>query len=97
MLTPQQVLEVKRLLGEGRLSQRSIARLTGVGRSSVNAIANGRRRPFRTLPADDLAVRTSIAQRCPECGGRVFMPCVYCEAIAHREAVEVEGAEAKAA
>jgi hypothetical protein len=83
MLALEQVLEVKRLLDEGRLSQRSIARLTGVGRSSVSAIANGERGLVGPTPVGDLVVRSSIAQRCPGCGGRVFMPCVYCEAIAH--------------
>lgn len=95
VLTLEQVLEVKRLLDEGRLSQRSIARVTGVGRSSVNAIANGERGLFGAPPVEGLVVRSSIAQRCPGCGGRVFMPCVYCEAVAHCRAAE--GVEAKAA
>ena len=95
MLTLEQVLEVKRLLDEGRLSQRSIARVTGVGRSSVNAIASGERGLYGPPPVEDLVVRSSIAHRCPGCGGRVFMPCVYCEAIAHSRAAEC--VEAKAA
>ena len=43
MLLLEKVLEVKELLDKGTLSRRAIARLTGVSRGSVNAIANGER------------------------------------------------------
>ena len=95
MLAPEQVFEVLRLLDEGRLSQRSIARVVGVGRGSVNAIAKGERGYLGAHAVEDLVMRSSIVQRCPGCGGRVFMPCVYCVAVAHRQAVE--GVPSKAA
>ena len=95
MLALEQVLEVKRLLDEGRLSRRSIARAVSVSRGSVNAIANGERGLFGAPPVEELVVRSTIAERCPGCGGRVFMPCVYCEAVAHR--VAGEGVVARAA
>ncbi len=87
MLALEQVLEVKRLLDEGRLSRRSIARAVGVSRGSVSAIANGDRGLFGAPPVEDLVVRSSLAQRCPGCGGMVYTPCVYCEALAHRRSV----------
>lgn len=88
MLALEQVLEVKRLLDEGRLSRRSIALVTGVSRGSVNAIANGERGLFGAPPSEELVERSSIAQRCPGCGGMVYTPCVYCEAVAHRRAFD---------
>ncbi len=95
MLTIEQVGEVKRLLDEGRLSRRGIARAVGVSRGTVDKIANGKRGLVGTPPAEGLLERSAIAQRCPGCGGRVFMPCVYCEAVAHRGAVA--GVESRAA
>lgn len=79
MLTLEEVLEVKRLLDEGQLSRRSIAAATG----SVNAIANGERGLHGADSHDDVEgepPRSMVAKRCPECGGRVFMPCVLCDA-----------------
>jgi transcriptional regulator with XRE-family HTH domain len=43
MIAPSMVDEVRRLLSEGRLSQRAIARRTGISRGTVAAIASGRR------------------------------------------------------
>lgn len=86
MLALQQVLEVKRLLDEGRLSRRAIALVTGVSRGSVNAIANGERGLFGVPPDEDFVKRSTVAERCPGCGGMVYMPCVLCESMAHREA-----------
>lgn len=84
MLALEKVLEVKRLLDEGNLSRRAIADQTGTSRGSVNAIANGERGLFGRRPDDDpddgLPRLSTVAERCPGCGGWVFMPCVLCEA-----------------
>lgn len=84
MLALEKVLEVKKLLDEGVLSRRAIAHKTGVSRGSVNAIANGERGLFGKRPEDDLRDGlprlSTVAERCDECGGMVFMPCVLCEA-----------------
>jgi hypothetical protein len=71
--------EIKRLLGEGRLSQRKIARRVGVSRGTVNAIAGGKR-PDRGpgRPADDSPLPSGRPARCPTCGGMVQMPCLAC-------------------
>jgi len=54
MLSPAEVEEVRRLLAEGRLSQRQIARLTGISRGTVGAIAQGKRRdPEPRDPPDE--------------------------------------------
>jgi transcriptional regulator with XRE-family HTH domain len=44
MLSPAVVKKVRRLLAEGRLSQRKIARQLGISPGSVAAIRHGRRR-----------------------------------------------------
>lgn len=84
MIALEKVLEVRRLLDEGKLSRRKIARLTGVSRGTVNAIANGERGLFGATAADAAdrltPQRTTIASRCPGCGGLVYLPCVYCQA-----------------
>lgn len=79
MLLLEKVLEVKELLDKGTLSRRAIARLTGVSRGSVNAIANGERGLVGAEPCEEVE-RSTTAERCPGCGGMVFMPCVLCEA-----------------
>lgn len=88
MIALQKVLDVRRLLDEGRLSRRAIARETGVSRGTVNAIANGERGLFGATPADAtdgkrLPERSSVAQRCPGCGALVYPPCVLCQTLRH--------------
>jgi hypothetical protein len=73
--------QIRQLLGEGRLSQRKIAKQTGVSRATVGAIASGKRTPFLAQRlADDQPYfsQAKPPQRCPECGARVYMPCHVC-------------------
>jgi hypothetical protein len=81
MLASGTVDEIRRLLGQGELSQRAIARVVGVSRGTVNAIACGRR-PERAadppLPDDQWPPLEGPAVRCPTCGGMVRMPCLAC-------------------
>src|SRR6185369_2834794 len=80
MLALARVKEVERLLAEGRLSQRKIARLLRVSRSTVSAIAAGRRPDYEAR----LAARASEfeplgpIERCSGCGGMVYTPCRLC-------------------
>ncbi|MBN1395699.1 MAG: helix-turn-helix domain-containing protein [Pirellulales bacterium] len=80
MLSPEIVDEVRRLLAEGVHSQRKIARLTGVSRGSVCAIANGRRTERRRCSDEDQERPSGPPRRCPGCGGMVYMPCLLCRA-----------------
>jgi len=80
--------EIERLLHEGGLSQRKIARRVGVSRGTVNAIARGQRPDYRALRrerANDFVAPTGPVARCPTCGARVQMPCLACRVRAIRE------------
>lgn len=80
MLPQAQVDEVRRLLAEGRVSQRRIARQLGISRSTVGLIASGRRpdRPPPVAADDDPWADAGPPQRCPTCGGMVYVPCRLC-------------------
>ena len=78
MLAPLLVREIRRLLAEGNFSQRKIARLTGVSRGTVGAIASGKRPDYepRSWLKDERPA--GPPRRCPICGGMVHMPCRLC-------------------
>ena len=81
MIALEVVAEVRRLLTEEKLSQRKIARLTGVSRSTIAAIGSGKRPDYELLQRlreDDWEEPTGPAVRCPGCGNRVYMPCQLC-------------------
>jgi len=80
MLAPALVAEVRRLLAEGRLSYRKIAKLSGVSRGTIGAIATGRRPDYPPPRAgeEESLEPSGPPERCPECGGMVYMPCRLC-------------------
>jgi hypothetical protein len=83
MIATALVEEVRRMLKEGRLSQREIAQRTGVSRGSVNAIAMGKRRDNSTRRRehgenDGFTPPSGLPSRCPGCGGLAQMPCLLC-------------------
>ena len=49
MIKPEVVEEIERLLGEEKLSQRKVARLTGVSRGTIATIAAGKRPDYEQL------------------------------------------------
>lgn len=80
MLAPSIVAKIRCLLAEDKLSQRKIAKLTGISRGTVGAIARGRRPDYQQRPkTNDESDRPSgPPQRCGTCGGMVHMPCRLC-------------------
>ena len=81
MIAPSVVDEIKRLLAEGKFSQRRIARITSVSRGTVGAIASGKRRDCETRARDpglEQEEPTGPPRRCPGCGGLVYLPCRLC-------------------
>ncbi|TWT86265.1 hypothetical protein Mal64_38050 [Pseudobythopirellula maris] len=86
MLSLALIEEVKRLLDEGRLSQRAIAEKLAVSRGTVSALATGKRHVFgreQQAGEDPSTLPLAPPERCPGCGGMVHMPCVLCEALAY--------------
>jgi len=85
MIVPALVEEIKRLLAENRLSQRKIAVRLGVSRGTVHAISRGKRPDRPPREAEGPERPQGPLKRCPGCGGRVYMPCLLCQARAIRE------------
>ena len=89
MLDPVLVDTIRRMLAEAKWSMRKIARMTGVSRGTVRAIAHGKRRDRPRRPGEngDLLVQpTGPLRRCPGCGGLVQMPCRLCRVRAWKAA-----------
>ena len=81
MIAADLIAEIQRLLAEGKLSQRKIAKLTGVSRGTIGAVANGKRE-LRPREVDcweaGLEPQPGPPQHCPGCGGLVYLPCRLC-------------------
>lgn len=75
MLTSFLAAEVRRLLAEGKLSQRKIARQLAISRGSVQRIAQGKWR--EPLPEPDEEPQGPKG-RCPQCRAMVHLPCRAC-------------------
>jgi len=95
MIPPLKVAQVKELLAQGDLSHRKIARLTGVSRATIGAIANGKRPDYKPRSRNDKPDYLPIgpAARCPRCGNNVYQPCLECYV---RDIKEAEEAVARA-
>jgi hypothetical protein len=80
MLASVKVKAAERLLSEGKLSHRKIARAVGISRASVGAIALGRRPDYEARQLERAAQVEPLGPlaRCPQCGGMVYTPCRLC-------------------
>jgi len=85
MIAAETVAEVRRLLRETPLSHRKIARLTGVSRGLVDAVASGKRPDREIAPPSEEEEPTGPPARCPDCGGMVYLPCRACQVRLHHE------------
>ena len=73
--------EIRRLLYEGKLSQRKIAIRLGVSRGTVSAVAAGKRpdnEAMRRKRDDGFVPPGGPPVRCRGCGGKAKMPCLAC-------------------
>ena len=78
MIAPNDVAAIRKLLNEGH-SHREIARKTGISRGTVGSIASGKRTDRVRQPRDECEAPLGPIGRCPQCGGRVFTPCLLCQ------------------
>jgi hypothetical protein len=79
MIAPAMIEKVRRLVATGKHSLRKIARLSGVSRGTVAAVAYGARRDRRPAASDDLQEGApGPIERCPECGALGESPCRAC-------------------
>ncbi|MBA4018518.1 MAG: hypothetical protein C0483_15225 [Pirellula sp.] len=78
MLSNALIEAAQRLLMEGKLSHRAIAKKLDVSRGSVTAIETGLLRTHLAKVPDDAPLETGPIERCESCGGRVYMPCRLC-------------------
>jgi hypothetical protein len=87
MLAKKVVVEIDRLVKEGKLTHRRIAAQLGVGRSTVNEIARGRRRLFGYAAGEEAGDCEELepAERCQTCGFLVHLPCLVCRTREYRE------------
>ena len=85
MIDREMILEVERLIREQGYSQRRIAELVGISRTSVCSIAKGRLQQKLADHGDEPRVGRhprafgGPLRRCHTCGGRVHMPCLLCQ------------------
>ena len=86
MIALRVVDEVRRLLAEGKLSQRKVAKVLGISRGTVGVIASGRRPDYEALrrarAEKEATPPAGLPRRCPGCGGMVAMPCIACSTLA---------------
>jgi len=80
MLTRAQEERICLLLADPTLSRREIARMTGISRTTIIAIATGRR---QCIAREEIDVNAETEEspppaRCPTCGGMVILPCRLC-------------------
>lgn len=81
MIATTVIDEIRRMLREGRLSQRKIAVRLSVSRGTVNAVARGKRPDYSTRRRredDNFTLPVGVPVRCSGCGGLVQMPCLLC-------------------
>jgi len=73
------IKKIQTLVQQGQMSQRKIAKLLGVSRGTVQAVAHGKRTLHRNPSANHWIAPSGQPQRCPKCGSCVRMPCLACQ------------------
>ncbi|HTU24939.1 MAG TPA: hypothetical protein VMF30_06055, partial [Pirellulales bacterium] len=88
MIAQSKICEVQRLLLVGGLSQRKIAKMVGISRVVVGAIADGSRPDYearRRARLEEYPETLGPLGRCGGCGGLVYAPCRLCRVRAIKE------------
>lgn len=80
MIKDSVIKSIEQLLRHEGLSQRQIAKLLGVSRGTVQAVAHGRRIIMTKFPPQHSFIPPKgPPNRCPNCGAYVLMPCLACQ------------------
>lgn len=90
MIKKHQFIEIKRMLAEGKYSQRTIAKKIGVSRTAVKSVllkilvetGHERRKERKTTSQGqgrEIVFPVGKPKRCPRCGRLVQMPCLACQ------------------
>ena len=79
MLSPSIIRDIQRLLEDGNLSCRKIAKKLGVSRSTVSVVACGTRRTDDYLNLPPARDEAGKPRKCPTCHAIVQMPCKLCQ------------------
>jgi hypothetical protein len=88
MIAEAKICEVQRLLQVGGLSRRKIAKMVGISRVVVGAIADGTRPDYearRHARQEYYPQTLGPLGRCAGCGGLVYAPCLACRVRAIKE------------
>ena len=80
MIAEAKIREAELMLARGKMSQREIAKRTGLSRGTISSIAGGTRKiQVKTVdPNMPPEPEDGPPVRCPGCGAMVQMPCVLC-------------------
>ena len=80
MIAEEKIREAETMLARGTMSQRKIAKITGLSRGTIHMIANGTRTiQVKVIDPDMPPEQVNGPKvRCPGCGGMVQMPCLLC-------------------
>lgn len=84
MIPLWKIQQAQQLLEQDELSQRAIARLLGVSRGTINALATGKRGGHGRETPNETSPDPEPPARCPTCGRMMQMPCVWCRAMDYR-------------
>ena len=82
MINSEIIAKIKTLLAEKRYSMRTIAKITGVSRGTITAIAADKRKisdKHRHAEKSQFEHPDGKPKRCYGCGGFVQMPCLACQ------------------
>jgi len=80
MIAEEKIREAETMLALGKMSQREIAKRTGLSRATIYLIAKGKRKiQIKTIDPDMLPEsKNGPPVRCRSCGAMVEMPCLLC-------------------
>jgi len=80
MIAEEKIREAEIMLARGKMSQREVAKRTGLSRGMISLIARGKRTiQVKTVDPDLLPESENCPPvRCLGCGAMVYMPCLLC-------------------